>query len=332
MRKIPLIAVMLIVISVSFALEFFSKNPGITGASFLQDSNGSIEVLFCPKEDCRGALELLINSSEDVECAFYSAEPEIIALIARKNHRVVIDRNNYEKATRGLNPDADIISVYSEGIMHNKFCVFDGEIVLTGSANPTKGDTFRNNNNIVIIKSSTLAKNYREKIRQLFIRSAERYEPKTAHKINVNGTIIENYFCPEDLCSKKVLDKINSAESEIYFMTFSFTDDAIGEAIIRKNEEGIRISGIFDSQQISNFSEYQKMKNAGLDVILDSGKYLMHHKVFIIDNKTVITGSFNPSANANYRNDENILIINNPEIAREYLSEFEYVKKMNISS
>ena len=36
----------------------------------------------------------------------------------------------------------------------------------------------------------------------------------------------------------------------------------------------------------------------------------MHHKVFIIDEEIVITGSFNPSKNADTRNDENILIIN----------------------
>lgn len=332
MRKIPLIVVMLVVISVSFAVDFFSKNQGITGASVREDRNGSIEVMFCPKEDCWGALENLINSSQEVECAFYSAEPGIIALIAGKNHLVVIDEDNYGKATRGLPPDLNTISVYSEGIMHNKFCVFNGKIVLTGSANPTYGDNFRNNNNIVIIKSNTLARNYLEKIHQLSVRSRERYTPKASHAVIVNGTAVKNYFCPEDSCTDNVLAEINAAKESIYFMTFSFTEDSIGEAIIRKSKEGIIVSGIFDSQQISNFSEYKKLLEAGIDVSLDKNKYLMHHKVFIIDERTVIPGSFNPSANANYRNDENIIVINNPEIAGEYLSEFESLKGMNISS
>jgi len=51
----------------------------------------------------------------------------------------------------------------------------------------------------------------------------------------------------------------------------------------------------------------------------------MHHKVFIIDNETVITGSFNPTKNADLRNDENILIIHNKWIAKKYLKEFEKV-------
>jgi phosphatidylserine/phosphatidylglycerophosphate/cardiolipin synthase-like enzyme len=59
----------------------------------------------------------------------------------------------------------------------------------------------------------------------------------------------------------------------------------------------------------------------------------MHHKVFIIDNKTVITGSYNPTKNANERNDENILIIHDKKIAEKYLKEFEriYYEREEIS-
>ena len=51
----------------------------------------------------------------------------------------------------------------------------------------------------------------------------------------------------------------------------------------------------------------------------------MHHKVFIIDNSTVITGSFNPSKNGDERNDENMLVIKDREIAALFLDEFERV-------
>ncbi len=51
----------------------------------------------------------------------------------------------------------------------------------------------------------------------------------------------------------------------------------------------------------------------------------MHHKVFIIDEKIVITGSYNPTKNANENNDENLLIIHDKKIAEKYLEEFNYV-------
>jgi phosphatidylserine/phosphatidylglycerophosphate/cardiolipin synthase-like enzyme len=63
----------------------------------------------------------------------------------------------------------------------------------------------------------------------------------------------------------------------------------------------------------------------GAELKKDNNSYSMHHKIFIIDNKTVITGSFNPSANADINNDENILIIHDKKIAKKYLEEFDYL-------
>ena len=54
----------------------------------------------------------------------------------------------------------------------------------------------------------------------------------------------------------------------------------------------------------------------------DTNKYKMHHKVFIIDNETVVTGSFNPTASAENKNDENIIIIKDRMIAGSFLKEF----------
>jgi len=64
------------------------------------------------------------------------------------------------------------------------------------------------------------------------------------------------------------------------------------------------------------------MKIEGLPVRLDKNKNRMHHKVIIIDKRRVLTGSYNFSKSANKRNDENILMIDNKKIAKEYLKEF----------
>ena len=64
------------------------------------------------------------------------------------------------------------------------------------------------------------------------------------------------------------------------------------------------------------------MKLEGLQVRLDRNRGAMHHKVIIIDGERVIMGSYNYSRNANRYNDENIMIIDNREIAGRYLAEF----------
>ena len=80
-----------------------------------------------------------------------------------------------------------------------------------------------------------------------------------------------------------------------------------------------------EKKQHNAFDEFAKLEHANIPVVWDTNKYNMHHKVFIIDSKTVITGSFNPTKNGEMNNDENILIIHDKEIAQQYEDEFESV-------
>ena len=90
--------------------------------------------------------------------------------------------------------------------------------------------------------------------------------------------------------------------------------------------DGVKIKGIFEKRGTgSEYSKYKVLDYQGAEVRKDSSGGVMHHKVFIIDNKTVITGSFNPSNNADKRNDENVLIIHDKDVALRYLEEFKYL-------
>ena len=128
-------------------------------------------------------------------------------------------------------------------------------------------------------------------------------------KLILNGKTIENYFCPEDDCEEHVLDILNTAKESVYFMTFSFTSDAIGEKLISLHKKGVEVKGVFEKSQKNKYHEFEKLLNAGINVTWDSNKANMHHKVFIIDEEIVITGSYNPSKNGNSNNDENVVII-----------------------
>jgi len=63
----------------------------------------------------------------------------------------------------------------------------------------------------------------------------------------------------------------------------------------------------------------------GIDVKLDGNKQTMHNKVFIIDNKIVITGSYNFTEKANEQNNENAIVVHNEEFASRYEDEFEEI-------
>ena len=89
----------------------------------------------------------------------------------------------------------------------------------------------------------------------------------------------------------------------------------------------VNVSGIFERNQASRSSVYEYLKYQNISVYLDKSKYNLHHKVFIIDKKIVVTGSYNPSLNGDKRNDENMLVITDKDIASLYLSEFEKLIK-----
>jgi phosphatidylserine/phosphatidylglycerophosphate/cardiolipin synthase-like enzyme len=75
-------------------------------------------------------------------------------------------------------------------------------------------------------------------------------------------------------------------------------------------------------------TEYDLFKQAGLDVYVDGNEGQMHHKVMIVDGKIVITGSYNFSNSAETRNDENLVIFYNEQIADFFLEEFQRVYQL----
>jgi phosphatidylserine/phosphatidylglycerophosphate/cardiolipin synthase-like enzyme len=168
-------------------------------------------------------------------------------------------------------------------------------------------------NNVVFIQSRTLAKAYQAEFDEL-AGGVFHGGDSAPGLVKLNGRLVEAYFCPEDDCQVHVLDVLRSARKSIHFMTYAFTDDAIGDLLAGK-ANSIEVKGVFDPRK-DKYSEYEKLKSVS---VIEK----VHHKVFIVDGSTVITGSYNPSRNANERNDENVIIIRDAQIAQLFEKEFE---------
>ena len=300
---------------------------GVTGKAVQgvpQEITKNPEVYFCPKDNCGKVYENKIKSANfSVHCAFYDVDlKNIITALAKKSKtidvKVVIDSSNYDKQIKGDGARLD----NNKQLMHNKFCVMDNNVIITGSFNPTDNDNNYNNNNIVVIYSTILAKNYEDEFNELWNGKFGEGNNVEYPILYVNNVKIENYFCPEDNCASHIIDLIKNAKNSVHFMVFSFTNEDIADGLIKK--ENLDIKGIFDSTQASNkYSQFKRLKEFEIKVKKDTSKYKMHHKVFIFDNETVATGSFNPSLSADTRNDENLLIIHDKKIADTFLNEFD---------
>ncbi len=214
-------------------------------------------------------------------------------------------------------------------IMHNKFTVVDQQWISTGSWNYTDGDTYRLNNNMIIIDNRELAANYTNEFAKMFDR--RQFGPTKDKSlpyptINTNGTRIQTCFAAQGKCAAQIISTLNTSTQSIRFLAYSFTSDPIEQAMVARSQAGVSVSGVFEnSGSQTPFSAYGKLKAEGIPVYTDGNPWVMHHKVIIIDERTVIFGSFNFSDNADTQNDENLLIIDNPDIARAFKAEYDRV-------
>jgi phosphatidylserine/phosphatidylglycerophosphate/cardiolipin synthase-like enzyme len=246
--------------------------------------------------------------------------------------RVVVDTDNVDlQAVRNLKKAGiPVVDDDRGAIMHNKFLIIDGATVWTGSWNLTDNGTYRNNNNVVELRSVRLAENYTAEFEEMF-RGGD-FGPTspadTPHpRLRIGGVTVENYFAPEDEVVEKLVPLLEGAQSSIRFMAYSFTHDAIGQAMRDRAAAGVAVQGVFEDRQAGNdYSEYNRLSRVdGVEVRLDGNPYIMHHKVIVIDDETVILGSFNFSASADEKNDENVLVIHSADFAAHYLAEFRRV-------
>ncbi|MCB2178903.1 hypothetical protein KQH61_05765 [bacterium] len=215
------------------------------------------------------------------------------------------------------------------GLMHNKFWIFDQSIVWTGSTNITVNGTLRNNNNVIVLKSKAAALIFENEFQEMWTDDAFGVtSPSTVDQQNivVDGTSIAIRFGAEDGVANYLAELFATAQSQIRFMAFSFTQDDMGGTVLQRAESGVDVAGVFETRgSETEYSEMPILYCAGLAVRQDGNPQTMHDKVFIIDEHIVVTGSFNFSNNADETNDENIVVVDNAEIAAQYLKEFDRI-------
>ncbi len=211
------------------------------------------------------------------------------------------------------------------GLMHNKFMILDSSVVWMGSWNYTVNGTYRNNNNALALRSRRAVEMYQAEFNEMFVdrQFGSKRSAVNGGSFSQDGTPVQVLFAPEDPVTQTMTQLLSGAQSSIRFMAFSFTLTDIGNILLAKAGDGVTVTGIFETTGSETASsELTPLFCAGLPVRQDGNGYIFHHKVFIVDDTTVLTGSFNFSASATNSNDENMVIISDPDLAAQYIAEF----------
>ncbi len=304
--------------------------------------------------DFKALLIHRINEAHySIDLALYSffgmqdvADAIILAKTRGVKVRVVYDNRTIQNSMQAL-LDAGILMSQRpsnlSGIMHNKFFIFDARDTIasndwlwTGSWNVTSTE-LNWKNNVVEINDPALTAAYQTEFEEMWGSDNDIPNPSNAkfgsqktdntpHFFNIGGRDVQLYFSPSDGTTGKIINTVNSADQSIYMSLYVFTRDDIEAAVHSRYNNGVTdIKGVIDQVNASG-SEFTNL-SAYADIWQNPSPTL-HHKYSIVDASSpesspyVITGSHNWSSAAENDNDENTLIIQDLDIANQYMQEF----------
>lgn len=150
------------------------------------------------------------------------------------------------------------------------------------------------------------------------------------HDINIDqGSIkadsvlpenIELCFTPPSGCAAVIVKAISKARESIYVQAYGMTSPAIVEALIKAQSKGVKVRILLNKSNLKDkWSKMGTLLEADIDVGIDKVSGIAHNKVMILDKRIVITGSFNFTRSADSRNAENVIIIDDSVVAKQYL-------------
>lgn len=128
----------------------------------------------------------------------------------------------------------------------------------------------------------------------------------------------------------EILNQISSAKEDINIAMAWFTNQDLLDALNSKLKENVMVNLIILDDEINRNDiyglDFVSFINNGGNFYLSSisGKFL-HHKFCIIDSKIIITGSYNWTNYAEYRNDENIIISDDQYVVLLYKEYFQKI-------
>lgn len=147
---------------------------------------------------------------------------------------------------------------------------------------------------------------------------------RTPPALPARGTV-QVAFTPWDNAEAMIADGIRQAKHQILVQAFSFTSRTLANALMAAKRRGVDVQVMADREQTfsGETSRIPDLVRAGIPVVLDVRYQSAHNKVMVIDagaaDAAVVTGSYNWTYAAQYKNAENVLILrHNPDVANAY--------------
>ncbi len=285
-----------------FALYPKLPNPGKPPVLYSNQCNVDLRLL---------AVSAMEQAKESIHLVMFGLkERSILQKLIKKSSEDLVDCHIYYDPSasprfRKINSHFFPHPVPSRGLMHQKILVIDEAMVFLGSANMTKSSLEMHDNLVIGMVSPKIAR---------FLTSRTPY--KSGHiKTLVGSQWVELYLLPDPrgYAIQAIKDRIREAKKSLQVAMFTFTHPALVDAIIDAQTRGVKVTVAIDKNAWlgSSHAAIKRLEHAGIDVMVNTGSSLLHHKFLWVDGRHLILGSANWTKSAFYKNQDSFLILHN---------------------
>ncbi|CAG9333903.1 unnamed protein product [Blepharisma stoltei] len=135
----------------------------------------------------------------------------------------------------------------------------------------------------------------------------------------------EALFFPDPASEQRLIQWLDRAQRELYVCVFTITNNHLRDAVTRAHDRGVAVKVISDDECMKQIgSDIQYIRDRGIPTETDTNPDAhMHNKFVVIDKEILITGSFNWTVQAVNANQENLVVVHDPEICQQYITYFD---------
>lgn len=139
------------------------------------------------------------------------------------------------------------------------------------------------------------------------------------------------YFSPGLDCETQVIQLIDNAQKTIDVAIYTLTSAPIVGALENAHARGIQVRILTDKLQAANkYAKAIALYQKGLNIRVHTKHRIEHNKFMVVDGQKMITGSYNWTDSATWKNSENCLVLwEEPETINRYQKRFEYLWELN---
>jgi phosphatidylserine/phosphatidylglycerophosphate/cardiolipin synthase-like enzyme len=131
------------------------------------------------------------------------------------------------------------------------------------------------------------------------------------------------YFSEDADITAVIKDEIGVASDTVDVAIYTFTSEPLRDALLDAASRGVTVRVLADPWA-ANDTILGTLQDSKVEVKRKTGFAggIMHHKFTVVDEASVLTGSFNWTYSADNENDENLLVLSDKALAAQYSDEF----------